>query len=112
MHKNENHITIRVEALSGEHFVLRALIVVLAFCIVAYVYFIGLSIMNVISNREASVESERLQSIVGDLEKEYFTLAKAVTPDLGANFGLAKAESPDFVRRATSMATNQAKSDI
>lgn len=112
MHKRDNHITIRVEALSGEHFVLRALFVVLALCIVAYVYFIGLSIMNVIANREASVESERLQSIVGDLEKEYFTLAKAVTPEMGVNFGLAKAESPDFVRRATGVASSQVKSEI
>jgi len=105
MHKTSN-VMIRVEELSGEQFLIRGLGVALALCILAYLYFVGLSIMNVIANREASVESTRLQSTVSSLEEEYFTLSRAISPEAGANLGLTQSEETFFVRRVNNMASN------
>jgi hypothetical protein len=104
--KKDSNILIRVEAYSGEHLVLRALIFALAACIAAYLYFVGLSIMNVISHREASVLSDRLRSEVGTLEKEYFELSEAVTPEMGSRLGLVSASNASYVRRGTGLASN------
>ena len=112
MHTKDKHILIRVEAIQGEHLVIRALIAALIVCVGLYLYFVGLSIMNVIANREASVESQRLQSTVGTLEQEYFKLAQEVTPEKGASLGLTATTQSVYVRRANGMATNVSKGDI
>jgi len=105
-------VLIRVEAISGEHFVVRILIAAILMCVAAYLYFVGVSIMNVIANREASLESERLQSLVGTLEEEYFALSKAISPENGAVMGLSKTADTSFVRRGGGMASNVTPSDI
>jgi uncharacterized membrane protein YjgN (DUF898 family) len=105
--KKENNIVIKVEAYSGEHLLLRSLMIALAVCVAAYLYFVGLSIMNVISHREASVESDRLRSSVSRLEEDFFALSNAISPSMGANLGLVTVSDSTFVRRATGLATNQ-----
>jgi hypothetical protein len=103
---------IRAAAYAGEPYMLHALSLVLALCVCAYLYFVGISIMNVIVSREASVESERLQSIVGNLEEQYFTLAKTVTPESAGQFGLVAGADASFVRRGGAVAANVTPSDI
>lgn len=112
MHTKDKHILIRVEAISGEHLVVRALIAALFICIAAYLYFVGVSIMNVIGSREASVDSERLQSVVGTLEEEYFALSKRISPENGVGLGLSKTSVTSFVRRAGGVASNVQPSGI
>lgn len=97
---------VSVATFAGESHLLQFLILVLGLCVAAYLYFVGLSIMNVIENREARVESERLQSIVVNLEQEYFKLSKGVTPEMGVNMGLVKTFGTSFVRRTNGMASN------
>lgn len=99
-------------AFSGESYLLQTLSILLVLCVAAYLYFVGVSIMNVITNREASVESERLRSIVGGLEEQYFTLSKAITPDAAGNLGLSASAETSFVRRTSAVAVNDAPTDI
>jgi len=77
---------------------LRILFAMLAFAIAGYLYFVGVSIMNVIVSREASITSERLQSEVATLEQEYFSLAKLITAEGAANSGLVKPTETTFVK--------------
>ena len=99
-------------AFAGESYLLQTLSILLVLCVAAYLYFVGVSIMNVITNREASVESERLRSIVGGLEEQYFTLSKAITPDAAGNLGLSASAETSFVRRTSAVAVNDAPTDI
>lgn len=99
-------------AFAGESHLLQVFSIMLALSVAAYLYFVGVSIMNVISNREASVESERLRSVVGGLEEEYFALAKAISPDAAGALGLTGTAEASFVRRAGAVAVNTPASDI
>ena len=103
---------VRVAAYTGESYVLQTLIFMFVLCVAGYLYFVGLSILNVIGSREASVESDRLQSVVGNLEQEYFELSKSVTPDVGASFGLVPTKSQAYVRSASNVASNVTHNDM
>lgn len=104
--------SVRVAAFRGEGHLLSLLYFILACSIAGYVYFVGLSIMNVIANREASIESERLQSEVAALEQEYFELAKEVTPAAASEYGLTAPLATSFVKRDTNYATNVTAEDL
>lgn len=99
-------------AFSGESHLLQVLSIFLALSVLAYLYFVGVSIMNVISNREASVESERLRSVVGGLEENYFALAKSVSPEVAGSLGLTGNAEVSYVRRAGAVAVNTPASDL
>lgn len=99
-------------AFTGESYVLQTLSILIVLCVAAYLYFVSVSIMNVITNREASVESERLRSIVGSLEEQYFQLSKAVSPESASAHGLTASASTSFVRRTSAVASNVTPSEI
>ena len=104
--------SISVAAYRGEPYMLQILFMALALCIVAYLYFVGLSIMNVITNREAVAESERLQNETAALEHEYFALSKGITPEAGVALGLVPTKSAKFVHRGGFMAANVTADDL
>ncbi len=104
--------SVRVAAFRGESHLLSFLYFVLACSIAGYIYFVGLSIMNVIANREASIESERLQSEVAALEQAYFELAKEVTPAAASEHGLTAPLATSFVKRDVNYATNVTVEDL
>lgn len=95
---------VQVATFTGESYILQALFLALGICIAAYLYFVGVSIMNVIANREASVETERLRSTVGSLEQDYFTLSKDVTSIVGTDIGLTQTVGSSFVKRNAGVA--------
>lgn len=99
MYRKDNQIFIKVEAYSGEHHMLRMLAGFLGICVLAYAYFVGVSIMNVIAHKEASTQSERINRTVSVLEQEYFKLSNTMTPDLGARVGLVPTSDTTYVRR-------------
>lgn len=103
---------VSVATFTGESHVLQLLILLLGLCVAAYLYFVGVSIMNVIGSREASIESERLQSIVSTLEEEYFALSKSISPENGVGLGLSKTSATSFVRRPGGVASNIQPSGI
>ncbi len=96
--KNFPRQSISVAAFRGEGQILRVLSAMLAFAIAGYLYFVGVSIMNVIMSREASIASERLQSEVATLEQEYFRLAKQVSAEGAAASGLVAPVATTFVK--------------
>lgn len=99
-------------AFAGESYLLQTLSILIVLCVAAYLYFVGVSIMNVITNREASVESERLRSIVGGLEEQYFQLSKAVSPESASAHGLTTSAGVSFVRRTSAVASNVTPNEI
>ena len=105
MHKKDNHIFIRVHAFPGENLALRFLFLALTVCILGYVYFVSVSIMNVIAHKEALAASESLQGEVGDLEEQYFALSKNVTPESGVHLGMTPTSDTTFVRRPGTVGT-------
>lgn len=98
--------SINVAAYRGESQVLRVLFVLLSLAIAGYLYFVGVSIMNVIMSREASLQSQRLQSSVASLEEEYFTLSKNVSAEAAATYGLSAPAGTTFARRESYLASN------
>lgn len=107
MHRKDNHIFIRTNALPGEQYVLHMLFVAICLTVVGYGYFLTFSIANLIANREAVATSDRLQSEVGLLEQEYFELSRAVTPALAANLGMTETSDTTFVRKPGAVGSTQ-----
>ena len=103
---------VALAAYTGESYMVQALIFLFILCVAGYLYFVGLSILNVVGSREASVESDRLQSVVGSLEEEYFGLSKSVTPEIGVQYGLSRPATQAFVRSPSNMASNVTHNDI
>lgn len=103
---------IAVAAYRGESFLLSFLYIALGVCIMGYVYFVGVSIVNLIANREAVVENERLQSEVASLEQEYFELSKGITAAAAAEHGLSQPAAASFVRRDANYAANVTAGDL
>lgn len=108
-----NSIFIRVHTYPGEHIAFQGLILALVGCVFAYGYFVSLSIMNVVTHKEAIAESDRLRSEVGMLEEEYFTLSKEISPEMAGRLGLTNTSDTSFIRRPGAMGSAvTAPSDI
>ena len=101
--------SVTLAAYRGEAQMLRVLSCVLAFAIAGYLYFVGVSILNVIMSREAAMASEHLQSEVATLEQEYFTLSKEVSTDTAAAHGLTQPVATTFVKAQANYAVNVAQ---
>lgn len=82
-----------------EYAYFRIVIAVLLLLACTYVYFVGASILNVIARKEALMETARLTGAVSALEREYFLVAKGVTPEAGERLGLAPVSKTVYVRR-------------
>ena len=104
--------SVSISAYTGESHILKGLLLVLALCILGYLYFVGISILNVIANREAAAQSNSLQTAVSSLEQEYFKLSKSVTPERGESLGLSATKNQAYVRRALNVASNVRASDL
>ncbi|MFZ2886567.1 MAG: hypothetical protein WA021_01970 [Minisyncoccia bacterium] len=104
--------SVSVAAFRGESHVLSILYLTLGLCVAGYLYFVGVSIMNLIANREAVVQSERLQTDVAVLEQEFFELSKGVTPAAADDHGLLKPVHTSFTKRDTGFATNITNEDL
>ncbi|GEM_PF-611475 len=80
---------------TGFRIVIASLILIAS----AYVYFVGASVLNVIARKEALLQTARLTGAVSALEREYFLVAKGVTPEAGERLGLAPVPKTAYVRR-------------
>lgn len=93
----------RSAAIGSEHplerAALRALILALAACAALYIFFVGSSVLNVIARKEAIQQSAALASSVALMEREYFEIARAVSPEDGARLGLAPVSDTMYVHR-------------
>ncbi len=83
----------------AERTVFRTLIATLLVIACVYIYFVGASVLNVIARKEALLQTARLTGAVSVLEREYFLVAKSVTPEAGERLGLAPVSKTAYVRR-------------
>lgn len=84
---------------SFERVAFRVLFALLGVLLCGYLYFVGASVLNIIARKEASRSSVALQSSIAVLEKQYFVLSSAVTPDSGGALGLTSLNATDYVYR-------------
>lgn len=82
-----------------EHVVLRYLFVAACVLILAYLYFVSSSVLNVIAEREAEQKSAVLETSIGTLEGEYFALNESITPTHASQIGLHPISESSFVYR-------------
>jgi len=93
----------KVVALSVEHsaetMVLRSLFALVALLLLAYLYFVSASILNVMARKEALARADTLQSQTALLEQRYFSLSQELTPIAAQELGLAPISGTDYVYR-------------
>lgn len=80
-----------------EHALLRGLLVVLAALCVAYLYFVGASVLNVVARKEAVAESQRFQSSIATMEQQLFALSDSVDRSIAGVIGLQPIEGTAYV---------------
>ncbi len=97
MHARRGSRPIWTAALPYEGRITSALIALIALGACAYAILVCMSILNVIERKEALAESDRLQSAVGSLEKEYFTLSQTIGPEKAAGLGLTPVSETAYV---------------
>jgi hypothetical protein len=93
----------KVAILSMEHpyeyAVLRYLFIAACVIVLAYLYFVSASVLNVIAEREADQSSAALETRIGTLEGEYFALNESITPTHATELGLQPIKESSFVYR-------------
>ncbi len=82
-----------------ENTALKTLFAVLVVFLCAYLYFVGASVLNIMARKEASVNTQRLQSSVAVMEQEYFALGKSVDAETAGHLGLAPVSGTSYVYR-------------
>lgn len=94
-----------------ERTMMHALLAVLAVLCFGYLYFVGMSVMNIVARKEADAQTSRLQSAIASLEQQYFALSKDVDESAAVAIGLAPVDETHYVFRpgnaaAATMASN------
>ena len=82
-----------------EYAVLRYLCITTCVLVLAYLYFVSSSVLNVIAEREADQASAALETKIGTLEGEYFALNDSITPSHASELGLSPIAESSFVYR-------------
>lgn len=82
-----------------ESYILRGLLVSLAFLLCAYLYFVTASVLNVITREEAGAKTAELQNTISQMEQQYFALLQEIRPQTGASLGLAPVMTTSYVHR-------------
>ena len=101
-----------VNALPREESAIRFLGVALVLLVFAYIFFVSLSIVNVIARKEANDETKALRSIVGQLERNYFTLSHGVQAADGKGLGLTGVSDTEFIHRPGAVARDSVRNEI
>jgi len=78
---------------------LRVLLGMLALLTCAYLYFVGASVLNVIAHKEADVRSTQLETSIGTLEGQFYSLSQELTPEAGSTLGLSAITGQSYVYR-------------
>ena len=91
------------EEVPYEYALLRYMLFIACALVVVYLYLVSASVLNVIAQKEAGGRSAKLESHLGVLEGEYFSLNERVTQSHAAELGLKPLNGSSFVYRHTSM---------
>ncbi|MBI5456667.1 hypothetical protein HY969_02910 [Candidatus Kaiserbacteria bacterium] len=101
-----------VRALPREESAIRFFGVLLAVSVFAYVFFVSLSIVNVIARKEADEQASQLRASVGQLEREYFALSGGVQANDGETIGLTAVRGANFIHRPGAVAKENVRNEI
>lgn len=77
----------------------RVLFALIGLAVLAYLYFVGASVLNIIARKEAARAASSLQGSIAALEKQYFALESTVTPESASSLGLAPVAGAQYVYR-------------
>lgn len=78
---------------------MRALCAILGVLVLAYLYFVCASVLNIMARKEAASRVSSIQTAISQLERDYFALNDSLTPESGAVLGLAPVEGTAYVYR-------------
>ena len=95
----------------AERTAFKILIAVLALFACGYVYFVGLTILNVIARKDALTQMSVLGGAVSDLEREYFAASQELGPEDGARLGLTPVANTAYVHRPGNAAVASSESN-
>lgn len=82
-----------------ERFAFSALVVLLAVLFCAYFYFVSVSVLNVIGEKQADASAANIQGSIASLEQQYFALSQSLTPQAATAMGLTPIENTQYVYR-------------
>ena len=91
-----------------EYTILRSLCLMVGVLVLAYLYLVSASVLNVIAQREADQSSATLQSNIGVLEGKYFALSHEITPARAAQLWLQPVAQSSFVYRLNTVGIAEA----
>lgn len=94
-----------------ENTLLRVLLIMLAVLLSSYLYFVAASVLNVIAHKEANLRSTQIETSIGQLERQYFTLSQELTPEKGTALGLSAIIDQSYVYRHGSIGAVTTASD-
>ncbi|MBV9159083.1 MAG: hypothetical protein JO019_00620 [Candidatus Kaiserbacteria bacterium] len=77
----------------------QALLALLLIFILAYIYFVAASVLNIMARKEANAQTASLQSAIASMETQYFALSQEVTPASAGDIGLAPLAETHYVYR-------------
>lgn len=93
----------RISILAIEHpferMARQGLFALLGILIIAYLYFVGASVLNIMARKEATASAVRIQSAIALMEQEYFALSQDVNPSAARELGLAPVSRTNYVYR-------------
>ncbi len=93
----------RTISLSIEHpaesILFRFFVGLIVLLLLGYLYFVYMSILNVIVRREALTGIARTQNNISAMEREHFILSQSVTASAGVSLGLSPIKSTSYVYR-------------
>ena len=88
-----------------EHTMLKVLGAVIVTLILCYVYLIAVSVLNVMARREALQKSDTMQSMMGEMEQQYFALSTSLDPARAQMLGLSPLKDTVYVYRTQMVGT-------
>lgn len=88
-----------------ERLLLRVLGGLLVALICAYLYFVTVSVLNVITRKEALAQTTALQGKMGALEQRYLALSEIADPREAKALGLAPVQETEYVYRPGNVET-------
>jgi hypothetical protein len=93
----------RAISLSVEHpleqTALRWLVALIVVFLCTYLYFVSMSVLNVIARKEALSQISRIESSISTKEHDYFALSEEVVPSTGDSLGLSPLSNITYVYR-------------
>lgn len=95
---SERRVSLAIEH-PFERVLRQVLFVVLALLVLAYLYFVAASILNIMARKEANAATLAFQTSIAQMEGDYFTLSQGLDPQYAGALGLAPVGNTTFVYR-------------